>query len=315
MNNPLKVMVVGATGVIGRPLVSRLKERGHDVLAASRSGRSPVSGVEARAVDLTFAPQVHALVGEFRPDVIVSEVTSLPAELNPRRLSEIYQANNRVRRLGTTTLLAAAKANGVRRFVSQSAAYWYAPAGTLVKSEEAPFYKDAPEPIGTAVRVMEEVERAVRTAPGIEGVNLRYGHFYGPGTWYAPDGAIGKMMRKRAYPIISGGDGLYSFIHVDDAADATVAAIESSAVGDFNIADDDPATAADWMPELAEALGAAKPFRVSAWLARLLIGNALVDFTLNQRAASNERARAEFGWRPRYSSWREGFRTLRASSE
>ena len=166
---------------------------------------------------------------------------------------------------------------------------------------------DAPEPIGQAIRTMVEVEQMVRSAPAMSGVNLRYGVLYGPGTWFSRTGDIGRRLRSWAYPIIGDGEAVTSFVHVEDAASATVAAVESTIAGDFNIADDEPAPAKVWMPALAAALGARKPLRVPIWLARLLVGGALVEFTINQRGASNEKAKRELGWRPRYASWRTGF--------
>jgi nucleoside-diphosphate-sugar epimerase len=154
---------------------------------------------------------------------------------------------------------------------------------------------------------MKEVEDAVLAAEGFEGVVLRYGFFYGPGTWYAKDGDVGRQVRKRRYPMIGHGEGTYSFIHVDDAAAATVAALERARPGVYNVVDDDPATAADWMPVYAEALGAKRPLRVPAFIPRLIAGDALVKWSLGLRGASNEKIKKELGWRPRYESWRRGF--------
>jgi nucleoside-diphosphate-sugar epimerase len=176
-----------------------------------------------------------------------------------------------------------------------------------VKLEEAPLYLDAPAPIGQAVQTIKEVEDAVLSAERIEGVVLRYGMFYGPGTWYAEDGDVGRQVRKRRYPMIGRGEGTFSFIHVEDAAEATVAALERARPGVYNVVDDEPATAAEWMPIYAEALGAKRPPRVPAFLARVIAGDALVTWMLGLRGASNEKIKREIGWRPRYESWRRGF--------
>jgi nucleoside-diphosphate-sugar epimerase len=177
-----------------------------------------------------------------------------------------------------------------------------------VKTEEAPLYLDASAPIGPAVETIKAVEDEVLSADDIEGVVLRYGFFYGPGSWYAKDGDVGRQVRKRRYPMIGRGDGTYSFIHVDDAAaSATVAALERARPGVYNVVDDEPATAAEWMPIYAEALGVKRPPRVPAFVARMIAGDALVRWMLGLRGASNEKIKGELGWYPRYESWRRGF--------
>ena len=307
----MKVFLAGATGAIGRRLVPQLVEAGHQVTAMTRSkeklGKLYDLGAEAVACDVFDAGRLGSVVARAEPDAVINELTDLPQSLNPRRLKEYYAANNRVRREGTANLLSAARGAGVRRFLVQGAAYWYAPTGGPVKTEEAPLYLDAPSPIGPAVETIKEVEEAVLTADGIEGIVLRYGMFYGPGTWYAKDGDVGRQVRKRRYPMIGHGEGTYSFIHIDDAASATVAALERARAGTYNVVDDEPATAAVWMPLYAEALGAKRPPRVPAFVARLIAGDALVTWVLGLRGASNEKIKEELGWRPKYESWRQGF--------
>jgi nucleoside-diphosphate-sugar epimerase len=307
----MRVFVAGATGAIGRRLVPQLVEAGHEVTAMTRSkeklGLLYNLGAEAVACDVFDAGRLGAVVARAEPDAVINELTDLPQSLNPRRLKEYYAANNRVRREGTANLLSAASGAGVRRFLVQGAAYWYAPTGGPVKTEEAPLYLDAPSPIGLAVETIKEVEEAVLTADGIEGIVLRYGMFYGPGTWYAKDGDVGRQVRKRRYPMIGHGEGTYSFIHVDDAASATAATLESARPGVYNVVDDEPVSAAEWMPVYAEALGAKRPPRVPAFVARLIAGEALVRWMLGLRGASNEKIREELGWRPKYESWRQGF--------
>jgi nucleoside-diphosphate-sugar epimerase len=310
----MRVFLAGATGAIGRRLVPHLVEAGHEVTAITRSEEKLDElyelGAEPALCDVFDAERLGSVVAQAVPEAVINELTNLPQSLKPRKLKEYYAANNRVRREGTRNLLSAALGAGVRRFLVQGAAYWYAPAYGPVKTEEAPPpYLDAPAPIGPAVETISEVEDAMLSAEGIEGVVLRYGMFYGPGTWYAKDGDVGRQVRKRRYPMIGKGEGTYSFIHVDDAASATVAALERARPGIYNVVDDEPATAAEWMPVYAEALGAKRPLRVPAFLARVIAGDALVTWMLGLRGASNVKIKRELGWRPRYESWREGFFT------
>jgi nucleoside-diphosphate-sugar epimerase len=307
----MRVFLAGATGAIGRQLVPQLVEAGHEVTAITRSedklGMLGELGAEAVLCDVFDAGRLGSVAAQAEPDAVINQLTDLPQSLNPRKLGEYYAANNRVRREGARNLLSAALGAGVRRFLVQGAAYWYAQTGGAVKTEEAPLYLDAPAPIGPAVETMKSVEEAVLSAEGLEGVVLRYGMFYGPGTWYAKDGDVGRQVRKRRYPMIGRGEGVYSFIHIDDAAAATVAALERARPGVHNVVDDEPATAAEWLPVYAEALGAKRPPRVPAFVARLIAGKALVEWMLGLRGASNEKVKRELGWSPRYKSWRQGF--------
>ena len=279
----VRIFLAGATGAIGRCLVPRLVEAGHHVTGMTRS-RAKLDKLRALGAEPVLC------------DVF-----------DVGRLGAVYAANDRVRRQGTMNLLDAAHGAGVRRFIAQGAAYWYAQTGGPVKTEEAPLYLDAPPPIGPAVQTIKFVEDAVLSADGLEGVVLRYGMFYGPGTWYAKDGDVGRQLRKRRYPMIGNGEGIYSFVHVDDAAAATVAALEGARPGVYNVVDDEPASAAEWMPVYAEALGARQPPRVPVFVARLLAGEALVKWMIGLRGASNEKIKKELGWRQRYESWRRGF--------
>ncbi len=307
----MRVFLAGSTGAIGRRLVPRLVEAGHHVTAITRSKeklrRLNDLGAEPVLCDVFDAGRLGSVVARAEPDAVINQLTDLPQSLNPRKLGEYYAANDRVRREGTKNLLGATLGAGVRRFVAQGAAYWYAPTGGQVKTEEAPLYLDAPPPIGPAVQTIKHVEDAVLGADGIEGVILRYGMFYGPGTWYAKDGDVGRQVRKRRYPMIGKGEGTFSFIHVDDAASATAAALERARPGVYNVVDDEPATAAEWMPVYAEALGAKRPPRVPAFIARMIAGKPLVEWMLGLRGASNAKIKAEIGWRPRHESWRRGF--------
>lgn len=307
----MRVFVAGATGAVGRPLVRQLVARGHEVTGLTRDeGRARWlrdAGATAVVGDAADRVLIAAAVDAARPDVIVNELTTLPANLDPRKLPEIYSANDRIRLLGTAALLGAASASNVGRFVTQSSAYWYAPTPGAVKKEDDALDTEAPEPTGTSVRAMVEVEAATRAAPGITATILRYASLYGPGTWYAPDGEIGRRVRRWMYPIIGSGDAVMSFIHVDDAASATVAAVEAGAAGTFNVADDEPAAARDWMPAFAAAVGGRSPLRAPVAIARFVAPPAIIHLSTQSRGASNRRLRETMAWAPHYPSWRQGF--------
>lgn len=306
----MRVFVAGASGAVGRRMIPQLTEAGHSVVAITRDPAKAQAlrerGVEAVICDVFDRERVAAAVRDARPDAIVHQLTDLPAAMNPRKLSAVYERNNRVRREGTANLVAAARNAGVTRFIVQSMGTWYRPEGGPVKTEEDPLWTDAPEPIGAAVRTVAEMERTVLAGVPL-GVVLRYGGFYGPGTWFAPDGEIGRRTRQRMFPILGSGNGITSFIHVDDAASAAVAALGASAPGIFNITDDEPAAASAWMPAYAAALGAPPPRRAPEFLGRLFLGGPLTKWVTTVRGASNGSAKARLGWHPRYASWREGF--------
>lgn len=308
----MRIFVAGSTGALGRPLVRALLERGHVVTGLTRDAAKGAAlaaiGATPVIADIYHTETVISAIVAARPDAIINELTALPQRLDPRKLAEYYAANDRVRREGTRTLLEGARRCEARRLVSQSAAFWYAPTPGGVKTEADPFDVEAPEPIGSAVATMVEVERAVVGAEGVAGVNLRYATLYGPGTWYSADGEIGRRFRRRMYPMIGSGEAIISFLHIDDAVGATIAALESGATGAFNVADDEPAMAKDWMPVFARAIGAPRPLRVPAFVARILAGPAAVHLALQSRGASNERLKDELHWQPRFESWRIGFR-------
>ncbi|RJQ13020.1 MAG: NAD(P)-dependent oxidoreductase [Dehalococcoidia bacterium] len=315
----MRVLVAGATGAIGRPLVRQLLEHEHEVYGLTRSESSArklrALGAVPLLGDARDAVGVRRLLASARPEVIANELTSLPKQLNPKKLTVYYADNNLVRIEGTEALIDAAIAEGVRRFVSQSAAFWYAADNPgVVADETMPFDERAPEPIGEAVRTMRTVEGMVRSARGLESVNLRYGTFYGPGTWFARDGEVGLRVRKWQYPIVGDGRALSSFVHVEDAAAATVAAIEGTATGDFNIVDDDPAPAREWLPAFAAALGGRKPLRIPKVIVRMAIGPGLVHMATKSQGASNARARDLLVWVPARVSWRSGFTELHEST-
>ena len=307
----MRVFVAGASGAIGRPLVPRLVAAGHEVTGTTRSEEraEAIRAAGARAVicDALDADALRAAVVEAAPEVVVHELTALPHRFNPRD-KQMYAPTDRVRREGTRNLIAAAQVAGARRIVCESIAFAYAPGERPeVKEEDAPLALEAPLPFGDSVRAIDEMERAVLGAEGLEGLVLRYGWFYGPGTYFADDGSLARDVRRRRLPVIGKGIGLYSFVHVDDAANATVAAVERGAPGVYNVVDDEPAPQREWVSVYAEAIGAKKPLRVPVWVARLAMGK-IATMADVQAGASNAKAKRELGWEPRWSSWRQGFR-------
>jgi 2-alkyl-3-oxoalkanoate reductase len=300
----MRVFVAGASGAIGSRLVPQLVERGHDVIGTSRSPdnaeRIRALGAEARQLDLLDPRAVRRMVLEAEPEAIVHEATALGNVDFGRNFDRVFARTNRLRTEGTDALLAAARAAGVPRFVAQSyASGRYIREGGWVKAESDPL-DSAPVPtMRKSFAAMRHLDEAVVDAGGVV---LRYGGFYGADN----DGLI-EPIRKRQFPVVGDGAGVTSFIHLDDAAAATVLAVEHHVVGIFNIVDDEPAPVRDWLPELAEALGAGPPRHVPRWLARLVAGDAAVMMGTTSRGASNERAKRELGWEPRHPSWREGF--------
>jgi 2-alkyl-3-oxoalkanoate reductase len=307
----VRVFLAGAAGAIGRPLVPLLVAAGHEVTGTTRSADRAeavrAAGATAVVVDALDPEALRDAVTQAAPEVVVHQLTSLPKRLNPRK-ADLYAPTNRIRREGTRNLLAAARAAGARRFVCQSIAFAYAPGPRPeVMDEDAPLAVGAPPPFGEGVRAIDEMERAVLEAGGLEGLVLRYGWFYGPGTYYGDDGSMAADVRRRRFPIVGSGEGLFSFVHVDDAASATVAAVERGARGAYNVVDDEPAALRDWLPAYAEAIGARPPRRVPVWLARLVAGKAAGALAV-QPGASNAKAKRELAWEPRWPSWRDGFR-------
>ena len=307
----MKVLVAGATGAVGRPLVRMLREGGHEVAGMTRSERGASAlrelGVEPVVADALDAGSVHETVRATRPEAIVNQLTALSAPLNPRKYTEWLEPTNRLRIAGTRNLAEAAVEAGTRLLVSQSIAFAYSWDGEGLKTEDDPLIDDQPE-FEAAVQALRELERRTLETPGLEGVVLRYGYFYGPGTSYAGDGQVAQMVRKRRFPIVGAGTGRFSFVHVDDAAAATQAALDQATPGTYNVVDDEPAELREWLPEFAERLGAKPPRRVPLWLARIGAGRFTAEGAVKLRGASNARARRELGWQPRWPTWREGFR-------
>jgi nucleoside-diphosphate-sugar epimerase len=310
----MKVFIAGASGAIGARLVPALAMRGHQVVGTTRTPakteRLRQLGAEPVVLDALDEVAVKDAVATASPEVVVHELTSIPMAVDPRKLDHQFAETNRLRIEGTDHLLEAARAAGVRRFVAQSFATWaYARTGGPVKVETDPIETDPPQSVRQTLAAILHVERAMRSAADLEGIALRYGGFYGPGTSLGEGAPLIDMVRRRRFPIVGGGGGVWSFIHSDDAAAATVAAIERGRPGIYNVTDDEPAPVSVWLPELAAALGAPPPRRVPAWLARLLVGETGVAMMTQVRGASNSKAKQKLGWQPRFASWREGFRS------
>lgn len=305
----MRVFVAGASGAIGRSLVPKLVAAGHEVTGTTRSAESAeamrAAGCEPAICDALDAVAVEEAVIDANPEVIVSELTSLPKDYDLRTID--YEPTNRLRVEGGRNLIIAGRKVGARRYISQSIAFVYEPDGDWVKDEEAPTYRDAPGRFKSGLEATLTSEREAVGAEGMDGLVLRYGQFYGPGTYFDHDGSIAKQFKSRRFPIVGKGSGVFSFIHLDDAADATVAAVERGTPGIYNVVDDDPAPMREWLPVYAEAIGAKRPFRVPPFLARLLGGKAAVAMSSELRGANNTKAKRELGWQPAHPSWRQGF--------
>ena len=300
----MRVLVTGATGAIGSRLVPQLVERGHEVIGTTRSGeraeRLRSQGAEPVVLDVLDVEAVREAVAAARPDAIVHEATALAGATDVRNFDRTFGGTNRLRTVGTDALLAAARDVGVQRFVAQSYAGWpYAREGGAVKTEEEPL---DPMPVPAMRETLAAIGHLERAATDAGGLALRYGGFYGQ-----PDDALLEAVRRRRFPVVGDGGGVWSFVHLDDAAAATVLALERGATGIYNVVDDEPAPVRDWLPALAAVIGAKPPRRVPRWLARLLAGEVGVVLMTEVRGASNAKARRELGWTPRYPTWREGF--------
>lgn len=308
----MRVFVAGASGAIGRQLVPKLVAAGHRVFGMTRSERRLMElramGAEPVLCDVFDRERLLRQFLALRPEAVIAELTSLPQRPNLLRMKAMYRANNRVRLEGTANLIAAAREAGSRRLVFQSMAVWYAPDGAALRTESDPLYVNAPEPLGGGVRALQGMEQAV-LGSGLEGILMRYGAFYGPGTWHGQGGAIWRMVKKRRFPLIGDGTGVYSWIQIEDAAAATVAALEQGQPGSiYNVVDDEPAPVREWLPAYAAAIGAPPPRHVPSLLAWPLLRTGFMAWERTVPGVSNARIVRELGWRPRWSSWREGFR-------
>jgi len=311
----MRVFVAGSTGVVGMRVVRQLVARGHEVTGTTRSpahlARLRTAGAEGVVLDGLDARAVAAAVARARPEAIVHQMTSLAGRADLRHFDHWFSATNHLRTRGVDHLLVAAKASGVRRVIVQGYTGWTnASSGGPIKSEQDLLEPRPARAQRETLAALRHLEKAVTTAP-LEGIVLRYGNLYGPG---ASESMVA-LVRKRRLPIIGGGDGVWSWLHLDDAAAATVVAVERGRPGIYNIVDDDPAPVSDWLPYLAAAVGAPRPHRVPAWLARLLAGEVVVRWMTRARGSSNLKARRELDWRPRWRSWQAGFRDALTAEE
>jgi nucleoside-diphosphate-sugar epimerase len=309
----MRVFVAGATGAVGQQLVPRLVAAGHEVHGMTRSESKQAMLYEQGAVpvvaDALDPDQVAEAVGRARPEVIVHQLTAIGAVVDMRHFDRDFALTNRLRTEGTDHLLSAGQAVGVRRFVAQGVGgyFAYGRTGGPVKSEDDPLDSHPPRENRETQAAIRHLEQAVLGAAWTEGIVLRYGVFYGPGTSLAPGKEQFELIRRRKFPLVGDGGGVWSFVHIADAAEATMAAIEHGSRGVYNVVDDDPAAVAEWLPALAQELGAKKPMRVPRFIGRLFAGETGVVMMTDVRGASNAKAKRELGWRPAHPSWREGF--------
>jgi nucleoside-diphosphate-sugar epimerase len=299
----MKVFVAGASGAIGLPLVRQLTAAGHEVVGSTRGGSGAAKIHEAGGIavpcDVFDREQIVEVVTRAAPEVVINQLTSLPQRFEPKKKG-FYDANNRIRTEGGDNVIEATAASGASRLITQSISFLYELSGPKIKTEDEPVDRS-----GMHNAVLSH-EQKVLGDDRFEGVVLRYGLLYGPGTWYARDGHTCEEVRKRRLPIVGDGAGISSFVHVDDAASAAISALDRGQ-GIFNATDDEPAPMNEWLPVLAEALGAKPPRKVPAWLAAMVAGKPVVRQATDGRGASNARFKATTGWKPSHPSWRQGF--------
>jgi nucleoside-diphosphate-sugar epimerase len=305
------VFVAGATGAMGRQLVPRLVAAGHEVtgMTSKATNRGLVGDLGATPVvaNALDPDQVADAVGRARPDAIVHQLTAIRS-VDLRHFDRDFAVTDRLRTEGTDHLLSAGRAVGVRRFVEQSAVYgFYARSGGAVKSEEGPLDPSPPREMRATAAAIRHLEAAVLGATWTEGLVLRYGAFYGPGTSLSDGGEQFDLVRRRRFPLVGDSAGVWSFVHIADAAEATAAAVERGGRGVYNVVDDDPAPVSEWLPALARTLGAKEPMRVPRFVGRLFAGEVAAVFMIEIRGASNAKAKRDLDWQPTYSSWRHGF--------
>ena len=308
----MKVFVTGGTGAIGQFLLPLLVENKHEVVALTRTANKATRlesiGVTPFIADPLNKQALTAAVRRAEPEVIIHQLTALKSVANFRKFDEEFALTNRFRTEVTDTLLAAARTIGTTRFIAQSYCGWpYAKKGGPVKTEEDPLDPKPPESFTKTLAAIRSLEDKMRSVNYLQAIALRYGMFYGPGTAIGKGGAIYKMVKSRRFPVVGGGGGMWSFIHVIDAARATIAAISRGAAGIYNVVDDEPAKVATWLPAFARAIGAKAPYRIPHWLGELTIGKAGVSMMTQIRGCSNAKAKRELHWTPIYPSWRVGF--------
>jgi nucleoside-diphosphate-sugar epimerase len=315
----MRIFVAGATGAVGRQLVPALVLAGHSVVGLTRTAAKAEivkrMGAEPAVANGLDAAAVRAAVGSAGPDIIIHEMTDLMGATDLRHFDRTFTNTNELRTRGTDFLLAAAREAGVKCFIAQSFCGWpYARTGGPVKTEADELDPDPPEQFRRTLEAIRYLERVVTASSNPEGIVLRYGALYGPGTGML-DRSMIDQIRHRRVPLVGDGTGWWSFLHVDDAASATIKAMARGKAGDiYNVVDDDPAQVREWLPALAETLGAKPPYNVPAWIARLLAGEHVVSMMTEVRAGSNAKARNELDWRPAYPSWRQGFAEVAGQS-
>jgi nucleoside-diphosphate-sugar epimerase len=307
----MRIFVAGATGSIGRPLVALLVRRGHEVIGSTRhperQGEIRQAGASSVVMDGLDGASVKQAVTRAQPDVVVHQLTAIPPDASIKHFDDAFATTNRLRTEGTDHLLEAARSAGARRFVAQSYAAWpYERSGAAVKSEGDPLDPDPPAEQQRTLAAIRYQESVVLDDPDLEGVALRYGAFTGPGTPFGEGGMVREAVRRRRFPLVGSGDGIWSFVHVDDAAEATALASERGR-GIYNVVDDHPAPVRAWLPGLAEITAAKPPRHVPTWLARMMIGDVGVSLMTRIRGASNAKIKRELGWQPRHAGWRAGF--------
>jgi nucleoside-diphosphate-sugar epimerase len=314
----MKILLAGATGALGKQLVPRLVAHGHEVVGITRT-ESKLEllrelGATGVVADVLDPDQVARVVAEAEPEVIIHQVTALNRDFDIKHFDRTFEETNRLRTEATDHLLAAGRAVGVKRFIAQSYAGWpFARTGGSVKTEDDPLDPAPAAAMRASFDAIRHVETAVTGADWTEGIVLRYGGFYGPGTSLSAEGgAQVEQIRKRRFPVVGDGGGVWSFVHIEDAAEATVAAVTRGRRGIYNVVDDDPAPVREWLPAAARAVGAPKPRHVPRWLGRIAAGEAGVVMMTEVRGASNEKAKRELGWAPRHASWRQGFAEVAA---
>ncbi|MBE9171153.1 NAD(P)-dependent oxidoreductase [Pleurocapsales cyanobacterium LEGE 06147] len=302
----MKIFVAGATGAIGRPLITGLLAAGHNVIGMTRSEERArflaEQGATPEIMDVFDADGVRIALNRIKPDVAIEQLTSLPKTYTRKSMSAAASLDNLTRREGGANLQAAAQAAGVHRYIIQSCAFWYAP-GTGLADEETPFAFDSSPAIAAGTRMYAELEQRVLSAEGLEGIALRYGFFYGPGTWFASDGDVANQVRQQQFPLVGDGQGVWSWIHIEDAAAATVAAVECGKLGAYNIVDDEPTQMREWLPAYARWLGAKPPLQVSIEETLRTQGADSVYYATQLRGASNAKAKLELGFQPRPLEW------------
>jgi nucleoside-diphosphate-sugar epimerase len=303
----MKIFVAGGTGAIGRPLIARLLANGHSVAALTRSPEKAQAlveqGIEPAIADVFDPEAVRQVIGRVRPEVVIEQLTALPRTYTRESLGAAAALNNRLRLEGAANVLAAAQTAGVRRYLRQSIAFWAAPGAGLA-DEDTPLAFDGSPAVAADARLVAEIEQRLLGDANIEGISLRYGFFYGPGTWFYPDGDVARQVREQQFPIIGDGEGVASWLHIEDAAIGTVAAAERGRPGVYLIADDQPLPRREWLPAFARFVGAPPPPRVSVDEALKMEGGAdAVYYGTQMRGVSNAKAKRELNFQPRRVDW------------